>query len=109
MDKAEAIKRIKDHIMVHHIGEYPHIKIAEALSMAITALATDNNVGSKWIPVTERLPEKRGFVLVFTYDKIAGEAFMEGDGRFYWSNTDEYAEPLFITHWMPLPEPPKED
>ena len=47
MDKAEAIKRIKDHIMVHHIGEYPHIKIAEALNMAISALATDNNVGVK--------------------------------------------------------------
>ena len=47
MDKAEAIKRIKDHIRVHHIGEYPHIKISEALSMAISALATDTNVGDK--------------------------------------------------------------
>ncbi len=47
MDNAEAIKRIKDHIRVHHIGEYPHIKIAEALNMALSALATDNNVGDK--------------------------------------------------------------
>lgn len=47
MDNAEAIKRIKDHIRVHHIGEYPHIKIAEALNMAISALANDNNVGHK--------------------------------------------------------------
>ena len=47
MDNAEAIKRIKDHIKVHHIGEYPHIKIAEALNMAISALANDNNVGHK--------------------------------------------------------------
>lgn len=47
MDNAEAIKRIKDHIIVHHIGVYPHIKIAEALNMAISALANDNNVGHK--------------------------------------------------------------
>ena len=47
MDKTEAIKRIKDHIRVHHIGQYPHIKIAEAMSMAISALETDNNVGGK--------------------------------------------------------------
>lgn len=47
MDKVEAIKRIKDHIRVHRIGEFPHIKIAEALSMAISALATDTNVGDK--------------------------------------------------------------
>lgn len=38
MDINEAIKRIQDHIRVHHIGEAPHIKIAEALAMAIDAL-----------------------------------------------------------------------
>ena len=47
MDNSEAIKRIKDHIRVHHIGEYPHIKIGEALNLAISALANDNNVGHK--------------------------------------------------------------
>ena len=47
MDNAEAIRRIKDHIKVHHIGEYPHIKIAEALNLAISALANDNNAGRK--------------------------------------------------------------
>lgn len=38
MTREEAIRRIKDHIKVHHIGEYPHIRIAEALNMAIAAL-----------------------------------------------------------------------
>ena len=70
--------------------------------------AKDTNVPS-WIPVSERLPEKRDFVLVFTIDRIVGEALYDGHGQFYWSNTYEYAEPLFVTHWMPLPEPPKED
>lgn len=34
----EAIKRIQSHMRNHHIGEYPHIYIGEALDMAITAL-----------------------------------------------------------------------
>lgn len=38
MDRNEAIERIKRHMIVHQIGAYPHIKLAEALSMAIEAL-----------------------------------------------------------------------
>ena len=60
----------------------------------------------RWIPVTERLPEDC-FVLVYTVDKIVGEAcFFDGD-KFYWAGSDDYAEPIAVTHWMPLPEPPK--
>ena len=38
MTREEAINRIKDHMKVHHIGEYPHIRLKEALDMAISAL-----------------------------------------------------------------------
>ena len=38
MTREEAIARIKDHIEHHRIGEYPHIKLAEALDMALSAL-----------------------------------------------------------------------
>ena len=38
MTREEAINRIKDHMAAHHIGEYPHIKLKEALDMALTAL-----------------------------------------------------------------------
>lgn len=38
MTRGEAIKRIKEHIDVHRIGYYPHIKLREALNMAIAAL-----------------------------------------------------------------------
>ena len=62
----------------------------------------------KWIPVTERLPEEDGYYLcnvrsfafrgsfyaaMLKYDK---GGFIEG--HIY---TDD------VTHWMPLPEPPK--
>lgn len=38
MTIAEAIKRIRNHMDVHRIGQYPHIHIGEALTMAIDAL-----------------------------------------------------------------------
>ena len=38
MTTEEAIKRIRNHMEVHRIGQCPHIYIGEALTMAITAL-----------------------------------------------------------------------
>lgn len=78
--------------------------------------APDNNVGGKWIPVSERLPEVGKNVLMY-FKKEGGTivsgyfAYMEEetpiwnaytDGGWY---TDCECKP---THWMPLPEPPKE-
>ena len=62
--------------------------------------ATDNNVGDKWIPVTERLPEEDGDYLVYCgeYDGICVLYYKKGKWRSKWKE---------VTHWMPLPEPPK--
>ena len=38
MNREEAINRIENHMEVHGIGEYPHIKLKEALDMALSAL-----------------------------------------------------------------------
>ena len=42
MDRKEAILRIKDHMEHHGIGKYPHLKLKEALDMAIAALSQPN-------------------------------------------------------------------
>ena len=61
----------------------------------------------KWIPVTERLPDVNKFVLVYG-EGIVGEATRDGtDGKFYWAGSDEYCSAIDVTHWMPLPSPPK--
>ena len=64
-----------------------------------------------WIPVTERLPERNGFYLcLYKHKHPGGVAMDEGlsivqmyKGK--WNLNDIYA----VTHWMPLPEPPKAD
>ena len=59
--------------------------------------------GSKWIPVTERLPEQYRSVIVWTSERELGEAQFDGK-HFEWCADEAFAD---VTHWMPLPEPPK--
>lgn len=70
--------------------------------------ATDNNVGSRWIPVTERLPEEHKLVLCLWIQM--GDGFRYGFARLqrenvWWVLNEGMPE---VTHWMPLPEAPKE-
>lgn len=62
----------------------------------------------KWISVEERLPEESGSYLVCTRRSDAFTAH-------FYLNTNEWkphfagSAGMHITHWMPAPEPPKED
>lgn len=61
----------------------------------------------KWISVKERLPKVLESVLVV----YAPTNEAKNDHRmecWNWPETEVY-EKKFITHWMPLPEPPKEN
>lgn len=49
MTHEEAIRRIKDHMRVHRIGEYPHMMLAEALNMAIEAVEKQIPKAPNWI------------------------------------------------------------
>ena len=69
-----------------------------------------------WIPVEEKLPEEKTYVLILA-DTIAGKMekvsflYKDSEGRNCWTALDGYGKNLFDwqpTHWMPLPEPPKE-
>ena len=69
MTREEAINRIKDHMVVHHIGEYPHIRLKEALDMSITALCpvsreqVEKVFGGKWEEETYTTVSGRGRVI----------------------------------------------
>lgn len=59
----------------------------------------------KWIPVTERLPETGKRIIVCRGDKVEQGIYLGVNGwwKVYGANTKA------VTHWMPLPEPPKEE
>ena len=59
----------------------------------------------KWIPVSERLPEKEGTYLTYTdKEQIHLDCFCiyPNHGTKFWVGGNGT-----VTHWMPLPEPPK--
>lgn len=63
----------------------------------------------RWIPVTERLPESTERYLVMRFDYVTKTPFCDllwfENGR-WWNR--RYEGNYAVTHWMPLPEPPKE-
>lgn len=63
-----------------------------------------------WVPVTERLPEEYTEVLVTDGDRvhIGGWYGRVADGP-QWLNCTQDIGPLDVTHWMPLPQPPKKE
>lgn len=68
----------------------------------VTKLAAEAAVERDWISVEDRLPEPGVDVLAAYRDRhinmgTAGDDWLEED-----------IEDGYITHWMPLPEPPKE-
>lgn len=96
-------------------GENEYVYDTNAVLDSIDSQPTVN----QWIPVTERLPEQDGYYLccidgdvrivffdrfenAFGYDRTVFDpeilGFMESEFTAY-----------NVTHWMPMPEPPKED
>ena len=101
-------------------------KVADCLVKNGYTIATDNKVGDKitpaepmtncqqWIPVTERLPDLSGDYLTNTRvrfpsigdvdDLVEISIYEQSDGR--WIALD--GGKVHVTHWMPLPDAPKE-
>lgn len=76
----------------------------EELSVVVRAQKAVLDKFPRWIPVTERLPEEDGCYLVAVkndhkrrYSKTA------------WFSHDSWFARQDVTHWMPLPQPPKEE
>lgn len=69
------------------------------------AFESDTNDGSKWISVDDRLPDNDNRVIVYMPENRMSHIKIDTDrlvkGRWVRWNT-------CVTHWMPLPEPPKE-
>ena len=77
MDRKEAILRIKDHMEHHGIGKYPHLKLKEALDMAIAALSQPNE------PLTQADLNSMDYDKVWLDYGDEGEWALVVNGRIY--------------------------
>ena len=90
---------------------------------AVADYLLDNGVTvQEWISVDDRLPEESGLYITFGCTAVPVRWFHNFDkdmGKFgaWWNyDTDGKKQPRYrfieaedITHWMPMPEPPKEN
>ena len=100
---------------------YNNPNMLDSLSNMIDELlkAKDINVPTKWISVKDKLPENNAVCLTYSPKgkmRVA-EAFLPSllpnskcDPMECWWSTHGSGGARFVavTHWMPLPEPPKE-
>lgn len=83
--------------------------VSDACVLAVAALREREE--RRWIPVTERLPEKNKEVVGWYKDNPFspfryGIVSWNGHGWVF-TYAQRYVDA--VTYWMPLPEPPKED
>ena len=115
----EAIKELKEDIAMYMPKEWveeldrdtPDGRLITALEMAIKAIEQ-----TRWIPVSERLPEVGSEVLVCFDFKGKRSVYISnfyGDGEFHGLDdeylTSEGRKYRKAVAWMPQPEPYKED
>lgn len=60
---------------------------------------------TRWIPVTERNPDKRGYYLVWgNRESMDTVGIAKWEAGFWWQARNDEHDP---SHWMPLPDPPE--
>ena len=64
---------------------------------------------AEWISVKERLPEEGEKVLWFDRDDMEVGSVFRSRGVTFVSTSLDLFDIAEYTHWMPLPEPPKEE
>lgn len=117
MDRAEAIKQIELFLDMEKLGGAIEI----ALKMAITALreqvslengkqVSEKNQASEWVSVKDVLPGTERVLI--TNGEFVKEGYRRPDGVWKYGKEEHMIwERLSchpVTHWMALPEPPKD-
>ena len=91
--------------LIELLWEYDQLRMMRmSIEECVDKLIANGVTIQRWIPVTERLPETGKRIIVCRGDKVEQGVYLGVNGwwKVYGANTKA------VTHWMPMPEPPKE-
>ena len=94
---------------IEELSRAAEVNAKRALKWAADAEKAEEKL--RWIPVTERLPETARDVLVAFRLPIEKTYLITKTQRASWSEKRKH-DAFYqrgVTHWMEMPEPPKED
>lgn len=119
MDYSELVKRIRKQAIYLPEKFSKNAELLDVLMKAADAIEKLDNWWAqadklikmlempRWIPVTERLPEERTDVLTMTADCDFYVCDFIPSVRQFWTIPGDDLHIDDITHWMPLPTPPR--
>ena len=103
---------------IEAIGDDRMMTVAECQTIMVESLVSSGVTIQEWIPVSERLPENNNPVLVRCTNTTIGGGYITHIGscdmnKFWFLRTQPGIASFpvrewQVTHWMPLPEPPRE-
>ena len=101
MTREEMLKWLKK-LNTKPYSDFPYKPMNEALDMAIKTLEQE----PKWVPVSERMPEKNVWVLTtFTMTNDKNDIDIKRINRWNGQWEDEFDFCNTVIAWMPLPKP----
>lgn len=101
MKKSDLIEYVR--ILEHNYNVA--VSFNEQQARNIETMIKNGDIPSKWISVEDRLPEPTQNPVLAFYRGMANTAWCHGE---LWEFLPRCMT-KGVTHWMPLPEPPKED
>ena len=115
----ELVKRLRNRrICIQQSGnldDFPLLKEAADAIEELSATVSKMEKATRWIPVEERLPQEDADVLAYVYWPDYGDtAICYGHWHNGWAHLFNHIEGelikrFVVTHWMPLPQAPKEE
>lgn len=93
------------------LRDCPHIEVSIKCSHMITrsSVTKVGGLNMEWISVKDRVPDEAGTYIVTAHDGHKTRVtFRKWQNRFKCFDKSGSGAYWNITHWMPLPEPPKE-
>lgn len=99
----ELVNDLRDIAIEYHGTQQLRERIARTVRAAMLQAGNSPVTQDRWIPVSERMPDKLIPVIVMYADGEMWSAIWNGNR---WDDGTEYPDPHAVTHWREMPETP---